>query len=471
MAFRGSLLAGKEPPGIEWETRFGGPYDDRGNSVKQTLDGGYIVVGGTYVADNSLAGQVYLLKLDPSGTAAWQKTFGGPRYDEGYSVEESSDGGYVVVGLAGAEMPFGFHVIPDNFSVYLLKTDNKGELIWEKTFGDVGENVGWQVRRTSDGGYVIVGSRRTETMTCYDILLMKTDGDGNLVWQKGYGREFNDYGYAVDLTSDGGYVLAGVSQSVKGEDLYVVKTDASGTALWDKTFGRGDYNRGSWIKETAQRGYIVIGTIALTAGGDQDVYLVNLNKDGGILWEQMIGGPEYQIVFNAKQTEDGGFVVAGVESGDVLILRTDPRGAMVWKKTFGTKEVDGAMAVEITKDKGYLLVGESRPRRPNLTSSYDLYVAKLSPEGSSSTRFIRGDSNGDERVDITDAVFILLYLFQGGHIFPCYDAADADDTGAVNITDSIYLLDHLFKGGPAPPAPYPTLGIDRTQDSLICPGL
>jgi len=205
-----------------WTHIYGGSDYDWGLSVAQTSDGGYIVVGDTYSFG---AGEkdVYLVKTDAMGDTIWTRTYGGSSYDYGYSVAQTSDGGYIV---AGGTESFGAGYC----DVYLVKTGSDGDTIWTRTYGGSDDDWGYSVAQTSDGGYIIAGETNSFGAGERDVYLVKTDTVGDTIWTRTYGGSDNDWGYSVAQTFDGGYIVAGstISFGADSGDVYLVKTDSLG---------------------------------------------------------------------------------------------------------------------------------------------------------------------------------------------------------------------------------------------------
>ena len=204
---------------IGWTKTYGGGDWDWGYSIQQTLDGGYIVAGETQSFGVGWT-DVYLIKTDANGDVIWTKTYGGSGGDCGNSVQQTSDGGYIIVG----------GITYFDCDVYLIKTDANGDVEWTKTYGGSGEDCGNSVQQTSDGGYIIVGKTTSFGAGASDVYLIKTDANGNAEWTKTYGGGGEDCGNSVQQTSDGGYIIVGGTTSfgAGGGDVYLIKTDAYG---------------------------------------------------------------------------------------------------------------------------------------------------------------------------------------------------------------------------------------------------
>ena len=200
-----------------WERTYGGAGNEGGNAVRQTQDGGYIVSGGTTSYGNGY--QVYLVKTNASGDTLWTRTYGGAGSDEGYSVQQTQDTGYIVSGYTNS---FG------NFTqVYLIKTNASGDTLWTRYYGGMGEDVGYSAQQTSDGGYVVAGL--TGFYPDYQVCLIKTNASGDTLWTKTYGGTGDDDGNSVQQTSDGGYIVAGRYDAFgTNPQVYLIKTDANG---------------------------------------------------------------------------------------------------------------------------------------------------------------------------------------------------------------------------------------------------
>ncbi|TKJ42456.1 hypothetical protein CEE37_01880 [candidate division LCP-89 bacterium B3_LCP] len=227
LLFTLTLAAPAQPP-ILWFQTFGGSNYDYGKSVQQTGDGGYII-GGYTESYGAGSKDVYLVKTHAFGIEQWSQTYGGSSDDGGWSVQQTNDGGYVI---AGETNSFG----AGGSDVYLIKTDASGIEQWNQTYGGSDYEEGFSVQQTYDGGYIVTGYTLSYGVDYEDVYLVKTNASGIQQWNQTYGTTISDYGRNVQQTSDGGYIIAGWTLSYDS-DVYLIKTSPSGNYQWSKTFG------------------------------------------------------------------------------------------------------------------------------------------------------------------------------------------------------------------------------------------
>jgi hypothetical protein len=347
-------LAGPVFAQQRWERNYGGADDDRGHSVQQTTDGGYIVAGGTFSFGNGF--QVYLIKTNASGNPLWTGTYGGEAYDLGRSVQQTQDGGYIV---AGETNSFG-----NSDQVYLVKTNASGDTLWTRTYGGGNWDDGYFVQQTQDGGYIITGFTNSFGAGLTDVYLIKTNASGDTLWTKTYGGTDEDRGDCVQQTSDGGYVIAGRTYSFGNAlQVYLIKTNANGDTLWTKTYGGGNEDVGFSVQQTQDGGYVVAG-VTDSYGNGLQVYLIKTNASGIPLWTRTYGGrtTDYDYGYSVQQTSDTGYIVAGYTTSfgngeQVYLIKTNASGDTLWTRTYGGTSDDEGRSVQQTSDGGYVVAG------------------------------------------------------------------------------------------------------------------
>ncbi|MDP6647664.1 MAG: hypothetical protein QGG15_00885 [Dehalococcoidales bacterium] len=299
-----------EEPVLSFTKTFGGEEDDRAHLVQQTTDGGYIIAGSTEsFGTGSL--DIYVIKTDGEGNEEWSQTFGGEKDDIASSVQQTTDGGYIIAGLT---MHWG------NGDVYLVKTDGEGNEEWSRAFGGMEDDRAFSVQQTTDGGYIIAGDTKSYGVGGSDVYLVKTDGVGNGEWSQTFGGEDGDRAFSVQQTTDGGYIIAGGTASYGAgyTDVYLVKTDGGGNEEWYRTFGGEGYDEAFSVQQTADGGYIIAGDTESFGVGNSDAYLVKTDGEGNGEWSRTFGGEAYDTAYvgqhggtTAQQTADGGYIIAG----------------------------------------------------------------------------------------------------------------------------------------------------------------
>jgi hypothetical protein len=242
--------------------------------------------------------------------AEWNRTFGGTGDDFAFAVQQTSDGGYI---LAGATESYG----AGDADFWLVKTDSNGCEQWNKTFGGINSDSANSVHQTSDGGYIIAGTTYTYGAGAGDFWLIKTDSNGNKQWDKIFGGTSWEVAHSVQLTSDGGYILAGETAG----DGWLVKSDPNGNMQWEKTFGGADWDIAHSVQQTTDGGYILAGsTKSYDDDGAWDGWLVKSDPNGNQQWEKTFGGIDYGTVKSVRQTTDGGYILAGETASDFWLV-------------------------------------------------------------------------------------------------------------------------------------------------------
>ncbi|TES90273.1 MAG: hypothetical protein E3J87_10340 [Candidatus Cloacimonadota bacterium] len=364
----------EEPSGGEiiWEKLYGGSELDEGYSVKQTSDGGFIIAGYTYSFGNGES-DVYVIKTDSEGNELWTQTYGGGLEDEGYSIAITSDGGYIIAGRAES---FG-----NGYSdVYVLRLDSNGDTVWTRVYGTVAIDWGSSVTLTDDGGFIISGA--LSSYNHRDLYLLKFDANGDTIWSRTYHYSGYEEGTSIQQVEDGGYIVSGYA-SIPGtgdHDIYLLRTDENGDSLWTKTFGGSEWDEGHEVIQTTDGGFIIIGE--WESNDNTDVCLIKVDGSGNEIWTKTYGGSEGDYGYSVRQTADGGYILAartfsfGEGNGDIYIIKTDANGDTIWTQTYGGDSYDNAFSICETSDAKYVVVGYNGSKG---AGSYDVWFLKIEP--------------------------------------------------------------------------------------------
>jgi len=340
------LFAGTGFSQITWQKTYGGAAWDKGFCVDQTADGGYIVVGFTDSFGNG--NQIYLIKTDSLGDTIWTRTYGGTGDDRGMCVQQTTDGGYIIAGYASS---FG-----DSFQIYLIKTDSLGDTLWTKTYGGAADEYGYSVQQTQNGGFIIAGS--AVHFSLYDpIYLIRTDSLGDTIWAKSYTV---GQGHSVRQTQDGGYIVVGYD----GWQICLVKTNSTGDTIWTRKLGGIEtLDYGYSVQQTHDGGYIIAGASNEPYPEFSQVYLVKTDTLGDTIWTRKYGCEGHNSWgLSVQQTTDSGYIVVGSTSafalGVVYLIKTNSSGDSIWSKIHGaTTYRSCGYSVQQTTDGGYIIAG------------------------------------------------------------------------------------------------------------------
>jgi hypothetical protein len=346
-----TLIIISQPP-TQWWQFYGGTGDEWGRSVQQTSDGGYIIAGRT---ESYGAGSfdIWLIKTDTMGYMVWDKTFGETGPEWGESVQQTIDGGYIIAGFKAGT----------GYDDWLIKTDSLGNMVWDKTFGGAGADFLCAAHQTSDGGYIAAGWTNSFGAGGYDDWLIKTDSLGNKIWDRTFGGAEDDEARDVQETTDGGYIITGYTASiVPGADvIWLIKTDSIGNLVWDTTFYNSPYDYSYGVQETSDKGYIICG-FTWTAYR-WDWWIIKTDSLGNLDWDKTFGEEWDDYAYDVIETSDSGYVIAGCKDfylgagGDGWLIKVDYRGDLIWDKTFGGLFTEKLSSVQQTSDNGYIIAG------------------------------------------------------------------------------------------------------------------
>jgi|JI61114C2RNA_FD_contig_51_162364_length_2588_multi_5_in_0_out_0_2 hypothetical protein len=389
----------------------------------------------------------------------WQNTLGSTSYEFLNTIDQTSDGGYIMGGYTDSNI--GGDKSENSWGVedyWIVKMDNAGNIVWENTVGGGNYDKLYAVEETPDGGYIVGGQslsgggwgdKSESNKGGYDYWIVKLDEDGVVEWDRSYGGLGNDQLYNVQPTSDGGYLIAGTSDSgisgdktenrVGNSDYWVIKTDASGNIIWQNDIGGLMFDNVYSAYETADGGYILGGTSTSGISGDKtagnygvvDYWIVKLNSAGTVVWDKTIGGTLNDYLYAVIPTADGGSIACGMsESGltgnktdntnglyDYWVVKLDNSGNITWQNSIGGTGNDYAFvnAIDQTSDGGYAIAGYSQSlisgdKTEANTGSWDYWILKINSTGSILWQTVLGGVSGDYANAIsatTDGGFIV----------------------------------------------------------------
>lgn len=421
-------IALAQAPAIQWQKALGGTDNDYAYSIRQTSDGGYLVAGTTRSTDGNVYGNhgffdVWIVKLNSSGALQWQKCLGGTNEEGARSIQQTSDGGYIVAGYAQSN-DGDVSGNQGSYDLWAVKLNAVGDIQWQKCLGGTGVEAANSIQQTSDGGYIIAGSTDsidgdvTGNHGNGDYWVVKLNAVGDIQWQKCLGGTGVDMANSIRQASDGSFVVAGWTRSNDGDvtdnqskiysDFWVVKLNPSGDLQWQKALGGLGDDFAIAVEQTGDGGFIVAGSTESNNGdvtgnhGVFDFWVVKLNDSGAIQWQKTLGGTDNEYANSIQQTSDGGYIVSGntySNDGDVTgihgdldfwVVKLNAVGDIQWQKCLGGTGVDLANSIEQTSDAGYFVTGFTNSNEGDVTGNhgnFDMWVVKLAPDSLSANIF------------------------------------------------------------------------------------
>jgi hypothetical protein len=379
-----------------WAMTMGDTGDDNARSVIVTDDDGFLITGCAPAAGADP--NICLFKTDSLGVAEWSQSHCAATCNYGHMVQATADRGYIIVGSTRAVDERGY----EGGDIWLVKTDSVGDTTWTQEYGGTNPDVGYYVEQTADGGYILTGLTLSEGAGGADLILIKTDEYGAVVWQKVYGGTEWEAGTAVHELAGGGYIMSGLTQSFgisgAGANLWMLRTDEFGDTLWAKTFGTDEGDWAQSVEATADGGFILLGHSYGFASNRSAIYLVKTDSAGIDEWiEHYIGGgTEYGATVH--QTQDGGYVVGGwttsygLGGADIYMLKVDTLGVEEWHQTWGGAGDDYAEGygslIELD-DGGFAMVG--RTNSFWAIGGYDIWLIRTDELGDSAWSMFLGN--------------------------------------------------------------------------------
>lgn len=401
-------------PAVVAQHCYGGTGTDRANCIRQTADGGYIIAGSTTSYDGNVTGQhgsfdYWLVKTDSTGNLEWEKTFGGNSLDIANAVAVMPNG-YIIAGSTESTNGdvTGNHGIAD---YWIVKTDLTGNLVWQKTFGGTGDDLARSVAITSSNEIIAAGWSNssdgdvTANHGAYDFWIIQLDSAGNLLFEKSYGGTGFDYAHLLSVTSDGGYIVTGITSSNDGDvtgnhgsdDLWVMKADSSGSIEWQKSMGGSLNENGQSVKQTSDGGYIVAGFTSSFNGdvtnhfGGDDCWIIKLDSSGAFDWKHGFGGSANDYAHDVIENTSGGYDVFGEtisNSGNVVgnhgnydcwLLHLDSTGIFGYQLPLGGSLDEMGFSIIETAD-GFSLAGQTYSNNGDVSGNhgdFDFWFVQL----------------------------------------------------------------------------------------------
>lgn len=362
-------LAWAQAPDTVWTRRIGtstGSWIEEGIT---TPGGGYLALG-MYTRLGTNNWDSWLVKFNANCDTTWTKLYGGAYGEYGRDIVRMADTGFVILGKKQT-------VQNGDYYVWLYGLDTSGNKTWEKITTKT-ENP-WGLTLAADTGFGIVASRELAVTPMNDIVVIRANSKGDTVWSRRFGGPLADDPETIVATPDSGFLILANTRSygLGNGDVYLLKVNKRGDSVWARTFGGAQWDDASQMRPTSDGNYLIVG-VSYSFGVSGSVYVIKVSPEGGTLWESNVAGPGGTAV-DFEETPDGGFLLTGTKypgissTNDVYIVRIDKDGKLLWSKSVGTNVHEGGICAHRTPDGSSLIVG-------NYGSSNNIYAVKLAPE-------------------------------------------------------------------------------------------
>jgi hypothetical protein len=363
---------------ITFQRTYGGQVYDCGSNVLQTPDGGYIT---TVLSKSPGFGGIDLifLKTDDRGDTIWTRSFGGKLDDYSEGIVLTPDGGYLIAGYVNDASSAAIGTMKAS----LIKLNAQGIMEWQKGLGwNKCDDVYLDIANAPGGGFYIAGTTNIQYGD-WDGLLLRTDEEGNVLWSKILGISTADNLWSIAATQDGGCVASGNL----GIYAYLVKTDSLGNLQWNRTFENMAYSLGTSVAALPDGGFILVCKAWSSTNDPEtdDIYLLRIKSDGHLVWRKKFGGDKRDFGYRIRRTDDGGFVTVGSTSSfgsggrDVYFFKVDSLGHLLWEHCFGEGYNDEGVDFDITSDGGFIITGYKGTNAKGTNTQ--LYLIKTDSEG------------------------------------------------------------------------------------------
>jgi len=420
------IIFAQSAPDIEWQKSLGGTSEEEALCIQQTADGGFIIAGESYSNDNDVSGNhgasdYWIIKTDNSGEIQWQKSLGGSSYEVASSIRQCTDGGYIVAGFSRSndDDVTDHHGTTSFYDYWVVKLDSIGTIEWQKSLGGTVNEFANSVLQTVDGSFVVAGysasvdgdvtGHHGGTVTT-DYWIVRLSASGNLLWEKSLGGTATETANSISQTTDGGFIVAGYSNSSDFDvtvnygtfDYWIVKLDSAGNIEWQKSLGGTADDESASALQTFDGGYIAAGhsfsddnDVTGNHGG-YDYWIAKLHSDGSLDWQKSLGGSSDDFASSIDQTADSGFIVAGYTSsnnngdvsgyhggfywGDYWILKLDASGNLVWQKCLGGTNDDVPVSIQQIDNGGSIIAGWTESSDGDVSFNYgsaDVWIVQL----------------------------------------------------------------------------------------------
>jgi hypothetical protein len=413
---------GQTDPPILWQHNYGGTQGDAAHGVWQVSDG-YVFAGKTGCNDEQVSGNhgevdYWAGKITFAGALVWQLALGGSELEYCYGMSPTADGGCILIGNTNSNDGdvTGNH---GDFDIWVTKVSPSGALEWQRALGGTGYENAQKIIQTSDGGYVFAGGCLSHDGDASgnpwegSLWVVKLDADGALVWQHFYGGTNGAGAGGLRQTADGGYIVAGGTNSTDGDvsepigdwDVWLLKLDALGTLEWEHSYGGSLQDVSRDVELTADGGYLLYtqtysidGDVTGRTGVDQDIWVVKVDSLGNLVWENALGGNGDDFCWNGNisSTTDGGSILIGVvnsNDGDVgnyyggddaWVVKLNGLGDVVWERAYGGTNAELPGSIQQTGDGGYIMTCTTESVNFDVAESIggeDIWIVKFGPEG------------------------------------------------------------------------------------------
>lgn len=399
-----SVLAHAQPV-IQWQKCLGGTGEDVAEDIQQTTDGGSIVAGFTYSNDGDVTGNhggadAWVVKLSASGAIQWQRALGGTANDQAFSVQQTTDGGYIMAGYTESNDGdvAGNHGSGD---AWIVKMNSAGAIEWQQPYGGTNHEEAMDIKQTADNGFIMSGLTRSNDGDViglhggYDAWVVKLNAFGIIQWQHALGGTDYDYAMEIDQTTDGGYIMAGECRSNDGDvsgnhgnwDAWVVRLDSTGGLQWQRCVGDSSVDVADAIRQSVGGSFLMAGGTTPAGFYDFDLSVTKLNGNNTIEWQQSLGNNDMDEGYDLVETGSGGYVLAGSTDGfndnqyNAWSIKYSESGVFQWQLPMGGSSNDEAFGIALAPD-GYLIAGYTASNDGDVSGNHglsDAWVVKLGP--------------------------------------------------------------------------------------------